>query len=99
MIKLSIAQRRVLQRAVDGEDHQIPETFHEGSPPWIMPARHWYVPPGYLVPNGSDYVCCRVLVRKGLMKHDHVRTPKHPTGLGGYAITGLGRQALTGVIR
>lgn len=95
---LSLKQRELLARAMLGEDRQIPERLHEepGRRPFVMPARRWYVPPGFLMVNGSaEYSAARVLTAKGLLKHDHApQSPELPYGLGGHSITAKGRKAL-----
>jgi len=97
-LKLSPKQREVLMRASTGEDRQIPERLHHepGRLPFVVPARRWYVPPGFLVPEGSaEYAAARVLAAKGLLKHDRApQSPELPYGLGGYSITSKGRKAL-----
>ena len=97
--RLSPKQRELLARAQLGEDRQIPEQRHyerSGRLSFVHPARRWYVPPGYLVVDGSaEYSASRALAAKGLLKHDHVpRSPENPYGLGGYSITSKGRSAL-----
>lgn len=94
--KLSPKQRELLSRATSGEDRQLPERFDPGPPPFVMPARRWYVPPGLLVPEGSaEYQAARALAAKGLLKPCHApRSPELPHGLGGYLITAKGRRSL-----
>jgi len=96
---LSPKQRVLLARALLGEDRQTPERLHyerSGRLSFVQPARRWYVPPGYLVVDGSaEYSASRVLAAKGLLKHDSVpRSPENPYGLGGYSVTAKGRKAL-----
>lgn len=94
-MRLSPKQREMLARAVAGVDKTIPERWDPGPPPFVMPERRWHVPPGYIVVDGSaEYAACRVLKRRGLLRHDSVRSESHPNGLGGYAITAKGRRAL-----
>jgi len=96
--KLSPKQLALLIRTVTGVDRQIPERFHqeEGRLPFVLPARRWYVPPGFLVVEGSgEYSAAKVLAAKGLLKHDRApQSPELPYGLGGYSITPKGRKAL-----
>ncbi len=96
--KLSLKQRELLIRAIIGVDRQIPERFHheEGRQPFVLPARRWYVPPGFLVVEGApEYSAAKVLATKGLLKHDRApQSPELPYGLGGYSITPKGRKAL-----
>lgn len=97
--KLSPKQRELLARAMLGEDCQIPERAHyerSGRLSFVQPARRWYVPPGYLVVEGSaEYSASRSLAAKGLLKHDHVpQSPEVPYGLGGYSITAKGKKFL-----
>lgn len=98
--KLSPKQHELLTRAMRGEDRQIPEQLHyerSGRLSFVMPTRRWYVPPGYLVVDGSaEYSASRTLAAKGLLKHDSVpRSPENPHGLGGYSITAKGRKFVT----
>jgi len=96
--KLSPKQRELLARAASGEDRQLPERLHEerGRRPFVVPARRWFVPPGFLVPEGSaEYSAARTLVRSGLLKRDYApQSPELPHGLGGYSITPRGRRML-----
>lgn len=92
-------ERELLARAMLGEDRQIPEQLHyerSGRLSFVMPARRWYVPPGFLVVEGSaEYSASRALAAKGLLKHNSVpRSPENPYGLGGYSITPKGKRAL-----
>jgi len=95
---LSPKQRDLLARALRGEDLQIPERLHHepGRMPFVVPARRWYVPPGFLVVEGSaEYSAARSLAARGLLKHDHApRSPENPYGLGGYSLTPRGRRKL-----
>lgn len=93
---LSPKQRGLLARAMLGEDHQIPERYDPGPPPFMRPARRWYVPKGFLAVDGSaEYSAARSLAAKGLLKHDHApQSPELPYGLGGYSITAKGKKAL-----
>ncbi len=96
---LSPKQRELLARAALGEDRQIPERLsytRSGRLDFVMPARRWYVPPGYLVVSGAaEYSASRVLAAKGLLKHEDVpQSPENPYGLGAYKITPKGRAAL-----
>ena len=96
---LSLKQRELLARAARGEDRQIPESLHytrAGRLDFVHPARHWYVPPGYLVVSGAaEYSASRVLAARGLLKHDMVpQSKENPYGLGAYRITPKGRKAL-----
>jgi hypothetical protein len=96
---LSPKQRALLARAMLGEDRQIPERLHyekSGRLSCVQPARRWYVPPGYLVVEGSaEYSASRALASKGLLKHDSVpQSPENPYGLGGYSITAKGKSTL-----
>ena len=94
--KLSPKQREMLARTAAGEDRQLPERYDPGPPPFVMPARRWYVPPGFLVVEGSaEYSASRSLAAKGLLKHDRApQSPELPHGLGGYSITAKGKRAL-----
>jgi hypothetical protein len=96
---LSPKQRELLARAVAGEDRHLPERLHyerSGRLSFVQPARRWYVPPGYLVVEGSaEYSASRSLTAKGLLKHDDVpQSPENPYGLGAYSITPKGKKAL-----
>lgn len=93
---LSPKQRALLARAMLGEDRQIPEQLHYERSGFVMPARRWYVPPGYLVVEGAaEYSASRALTAKGLLKHDSVpQSPENPYGLGGYSITPKGKRSL-----
>ena len=96
---LSAKQRELLSRAAAGEDRQLPEKLHyerSGRLSFVMPARRWYVPPGFLVVEGSaEYRAARALAARGLVKHDRApQSPELPYGLGGYSITAKGRKAL-----
>jgi hypothetical protein len=97
--KLSPKQREVLTRAAAGEDRQIPEQhFYTRSgrlEDWL-PARRWFVPPGLVVPSGSnEYQAARALAARGLLKMGTVPpSPELPYGQGGYLITPKGRRAL-----
>jgi len=97
-LTLSPKQRGLLARAMLGEDREIPERLHQepGRSPFVVPARRWYVPPGFLVPTGSaEHSAARSLAAKGLLKHDRApQSPDLPYGLGGYSITAKGRRAL-----
>ena len=95
-LRLSVKQRELLARAMLGEDRQIAARYDPGPPPFVMPARRWYVPPGFLVVEGSaEYSASRALAAKGLLKHDRApQSPELPYGLGGYSITAKGRRAL-----
>jgi hypothetical protein len=94
--KLSTKQRELLARAMLGEDRQLPERYDPGPPPFVRPARRWYVPQGFLVVEGSaEYSAARSLAAKGLIKHDHApQSPELPNGIGGYSITAKGKRAL-----
>jgi hypothetical protein len=96
--KLSAKQRELLARAVAGEDRQIPERFHHepGRSPFVLPARRWFVPRGFLVTEGSaEAGAARALAVRGMLKHDSVApSPENKYGLGGYSITAKGRRAL-----
>lgn len=96
---LSAKQRELLARARLGEDRQLPEKLHyerSGRLSFVMPARRWYVPPGFLVVEGSaEYSAARSLAARGLIKHDRApQSPELPYGLGGYSITAKGKKAL-----
>ena len=98
-LRLSSKQRELLARAMLGEDRQLPEKLHyerSGRLSFVQPARRWYVPPGYLVVEGSaEYSASRALAAKGLLKHDSVpQSPENPYGLGGYSITPKGKREL-----
>ena len=94
--KLSPKQREMLARAVAGEDRQLPEHYDPGPPPFVQPARRWFVPPGLLVPSGAgEYAAVRALQARGLVKMGSVPpSPELPYGQGGYLITPKGRRAL-----
>jgi hypothetical protein len=95
-MKLPPKQREMLARAVSGEDRQIPEFYDPGPPPWVQPARRWFVPAGFVVPSGSnEYQACRALAARGLLKSGGPpRSPQNPYGLGGYRLTTRGKAAL-----
>ena len=97
-MKLSPKQRELLARAAAGEDRQLPERFEPGPPPFVRPAMRWFVPPGLLVPNGSnEYAAARALARRELVKHGSVpRSPELPNGQGGYLLTKKGWKLLVG---
>lgn len=94
--RLSSKQRDLLARCATGEDRQLSEHYDSGPPPFVMPARRWFVPPGLLVPEGSaEYAAARSLAAKGLLKPGSVpRSPELPYGQGGYLITPKGKKAL-----
>lgn len=93
---LSPKQREMLARAVAGEDRQLPERYDPGPPPFVRQAMRWFVPPGLLVPNGSnEYQAARALAAKGLLKPGGVPpSPELPYGQGGYLVTKKGWRAL-----
>ena len=95
-MKISPFQREVLMRAVAGEDRQLPERYDPGPPPFVMPARRWFVPAGFMVPSGSNECqSCRLLSARGLMKSASIPPSDGlPHGNGGYAITSKGRSVL-----
>jgi hypothetical protein len=95
-MRLSPKQRELLSRAASGEDCQLPEHYDPGPPPFVRPARRWFVPPGLLVPNGSgEYAAARSLAAKGLLKPGNVpQSPELPYGQGGYLLTAKGRKIL-----
>ena len=98
-LRLSPKQRELLARAMLGEDRQIPEQLHyerSGRLSFVMPARRWFVPKGFLVVEGSaEYSAARSLAAKGMLKHDLApRSPELPYGQGGYSITAKGKRAL-----
>jgi hypothetical protein len=96
--KLSPKQRELLSRAALGEDRQLPERLHEepGRLPFVVPARRWFVPSGFLVPWGTgEHNAVRALARRGLLKLGSAGpSPELPHGQGGYFLTTKGRQAL-----
>lgn len=94
--KLSPKQHEMLARAAAGEDCQLPESYDPGPPPFVRPAMRWFVPPGLLVPNGSnEYQAARALAAKGLLKTGTVApSAELPYGQGGYLLTKKGRKAL-----
>lgn len=94
--KLSPKQREVLARTAAGEDRQLPERYDPGPPPFVVPARRWFVPPGAVVPSGSaEYQAARALAARGLLKRGGIPpSPELPYGQGGYTITPKGRRAL-----
>jgi hypothetical protein len=94
--KLSPKQRDLLARCATGEDRQLPERYDPGPPPFVMPARRWFVPPGLLVPEGSaEYAAARALAAKGLVRSGGISpSPELPYGQGGYLLTPKGKKAL-----
>jgi hypothetical protein len=90
-VKLSPKQRVLLARAAAGEDRQLP-----GEQP-----RRWYVPPGLLVPSGSnEYQAAYALRARGLLKMGGVPPSSDlPYGQGGYLITAKGRKLLTAITK
>ena len=95
-MKLSPKQRELLTRAAAGEDRQIAEWIDPGPPPFVRPAMRWFVPPGLVVPSGSNECqAVRALAAKGLLKAGSVPpSPELPYGQGGYLLTKKGRGAL-----
>lgn len=95
-MKLSPKQRELLTRAAVGEDRQLPARLDPGPPPFMRPAMRWFVPPGLVVPSGSnEYQAARALAAKGLLKSGTVPpSPELPYGQGGYLLTKKGRGAL-----
>jgi hypothetical protein len=98
MRKLSKKQRELLTRTVSGEDRQLLEQRHytsSGVLDFVLPARRWFVPAGYLVPSGAaEYAAARALARRGLLKAASIPpSPELPYGNGGYALTEKGSQA------
>ena len=49
--KLSTKQRELLTRCAVGEDRQLPEWLDPGPPPFVRPARRWFVPHGLVKPG------------------------------------------------
>lgn len=101
---LSPKQRELLARAMRGEDRQLPEKLHyerSGRLSFVQPARRWYVPPGLLVPSGSnEYQAARMLAAKGLLKPGRVSpSVELPYGQGGYLITPKGKKLLMGITK
>lgn len=96
-MKLSPKQRELLARAALGEDRQLPERYDPGPPPFVRPAMRWFVPPGLLIPNGSnEYAAARALAWRGLVKLGTVpRSAELPYGQGGYLLTTKGRKSLS----
>jgi hypothetical protein len=96
LIRLTLKGRAMLERAVAGEDYQYPERYEPGPDPWVRAAGRWFVPKGFVVPNGSgEYAARRALASRGLLKSGSVAPRAElPYGQGGYAITRKGRSAL-----
>ena len=96
MKKLSPKQREMLARAAAGEDRQLPECLDPGPQPFVRPAMRWFVPPGLLVPNGSnEHQAARALAAKGLLKPGTVPpSAELPYGQGGYLVTQKGWRTL-----
>jgi hypothetical protein len=95
-VKISPKQREMLARAAAGEDRQLPERYDPGPPPFVIPARRWFVPAGLLVPEGSaEYAATRALRRHGLVMMGSVPPSSDlPYGQGGYLLTKKGWKAL-----
>jgi hypothetical protein len=95
-LRLFAKQRELLARCAVGEDRMYPERLDPGPPPFVQPAQRWFVPPGLLVPNGSnEYAAARALARKGFVRFGSVPPSSDlPYGQGGYLITKKGTLAL-----
>lgn len=93
-MQLTAFQHAILVRARDGEDRMLPARLHSesGRLPYVVPARRWFVPKGYIVPSGgNEYAACRTLTAMGLLSTRGVPvSPENPYGLGGYSLTPLG---------
>lgn len=94
--RLSKKQLELLECARSGEDRQLPERYDPGPPPFVLPARRWFVPPGLIVPSGSaEHGACRALAAHGLLRLGSVGpSPELPYGQGGYLLTAKGRRTL-----